>query len=364
LEELAILDDILRAIFPKTKDEYFAGCSVILFGDIALLPPINAGRKCVITSTIADFGAQAQHGFHCFSSFLEVYELRHVFRMDRSDALALRFNQMLSRVRLMSPTQDDLDFLSSLSPADTSISLRLGSTAFCTTQQSAFDYNLRAIQLWKSSASVPVHPVRTGTHEVLYAAIGARVVLLDNINITTGLYAGALGTIRSIIYAQGTRCSCFPECIVVQFDKYWGPSLHPSEPRFVPIFPRRLSFPQGTRNFLPLKLAFGVPGYNCHSLTMSKVVVHIGNGAPVPRLLYLALSRVERISDVQIAYLAPSLCFEDVADVFSKRLLLTELIRLKQLSIATRAQHFSLDSLAEQKGELEVLQCLKKKADY
>ena len=358
LEDLAILDDILRAVFPETGAEYFGGCSVILFGDIAQLPPMS-GHKCVITSTIPDLKAQAQHGFQCFSCFSEVYELRHVFRIDHTDAMASRFNAMLSRIRHMSPTQDDIDFLSGLSPSpDINIPLLLGSTALCTTRFCASDYNFKAIQFLKSISSAPVYSVFTGMQEVLYAAIGARVVLLENINIPAGLYSGALGTIQAIIYAQSPQFSCHPECIVVQFDNFLGPSLHPTEPRFVPVFPIKPSSSLGIHNIFPLQLAFGMTVYKCHSLTMKKIVVHLGNRASMPGSLYVALSRVKRFGDVQIAYLAPSLCFADFANMFSKRLLLAELIRLQELSIATRAQHFSLDVLAELQMELQVLQDL------
>ena len=79
----------------------------------------------------------------------------------------------------------------------------------------------------------------------LYLAKGAKVVLTKNLWSQAGLVNGAQGTVKYIIYAEGSQTSAdtMPDMLLVHFPGYKGPSfLSPEEfpdeeEVLVPIFP-------------------------------------------------------------------------------------------------------------------------------
>src|SRR5438552_2468904 len=88
-------------------------------------------------------------------------------------------------------------------------------------------------------------------------------MLTRNVWQTKGLYNGAIGTIRGLLFNENI-CPLFQLiCIVVAFDEYCGPAITPQDEKIVTIVPETVSFDPhsgktGSRHQLPLVLGWAV----------------------------------------------------------------------------------------------------------
>ena len=114
LELLGILDYYLKAAFPDMQHVLFGGCNVLLIGDPGQLPPVG-GSRCIQEKNVSRSGICAQ-GYLCFLKFIDVFELRQVFRIDPDDSDAESYKALLKRLRLLSPNEEDYQTICSLSP--------------------------------------------------------------------------------------------------------------------------------------------------------------------------------------------------------------------------------------------------------
>ena len=94
-------------------------------------------------------------------------------------------------------------------------------------------------------------------------------MLTKNIWQTKGLYNGALGTIRGIVYADGALPPSLPRFVLVEFDDYRGPRIDPAH-NIVPIVPQTIQFdartgkPEASREQLPLVLGWAMTIHKSH----------------------------------------------------------------------------------------------------
>ena len=128
---------------------------------------------------------------------------------------------------------------------------------------------------------------------VLYLSIGTRVMLRRNLWTSCGLVNGAIGIVTDIVVDP--KEDTFPLCIMVQFDKYYGPTINGS----VPIGPTEAKWIANgqdcKRMLFPLIVAFAITIHKSQGLTLDKVVVDIGENERNLGLAYVALSRVKTI---------------------------------------------------------------------
>ena len=128
---------------------------------------------------------------------------------------------------------------------------------------------------------------------VLYLSIGTRVMLRRNLWTSCGLVNGAIGTITDIVVDP--KEETFPLCIMVQFDKYSGPTINGS----VPIGPTQSKWTFNgqdcKRMQFPLLVAFAITIHKAQGLTLDKVVIEIGENERNLGMTYVALSRVKTI---------------------------------------------------------------------
>ena len=79
----------------------------------------------------------------------------------------------------------------------------------------------------------------------LYARVrlceGARVMLSSNLWTEMGLVNGSMGYVVAILYQPGAKPRALPTAVVVQMNKYDGPTR--GEERCVPICPIELTWP-------------------------------------------------------------------------------------------------------------------------
>jgi ATP-dependent DNA helicase PIF1 len=121
-------------------------------------------------------------------------------------------------------------------------------------------------------------------------------MLTKNVWQIKGLYNGALGTVKAILYAEGAKPPELPRCVLVEFDDYVGPSIIPGE-KIVPIIPAAVPFDsrsgkQGSRQQLPLVLGWATTIHKSQGLTLDRALVDVGVSEINPGATYVACSRV------------------------------------------------------------------------
>jgi ATP-dependent exoDNAse (exonuclease V) alpha subunit len=119
-----------------------------------------------------------------------------------------------------------------------------------------------------SCAAAKCKPADTyrGLETEIMVAIGARVMITNNIWTEMGLTNGAFGVVRHIIFAANVGPPNLPEAIIVEMDEpYSGPCL-PGLPRHVVIAPVSISDPNcmsHSREQFPLTLAWAITICKC-----------------------------------------------------------------------------------------------------
>ena len=116
-----------------------------------------------------------------------------------------------------------------------------------------------------------------------------------------GLVNGSMGTVVAILYRSGGPPD-LPVAVMVQFDKYSGPTW--GGDRCVPIAPVTRTWRSGQRELsrqqLPLRLAWAVTVHKSQGLTLDQAVIDIGEKDFSTGLSFVALSRVRKLQDCLI----------------------------------------------------------------
>jgi len=139
-----------------------------------------------------------------------------------------------------------------------------------------------------------------GLEAVIALCIGARVMLVHNLWVQCGLVNGSVGTVRGIVYKDGTKPPALPLAVLVEFDNFQGPCLQPHN--VIPIPCQTAHWSENgkscARTQLPLTLCWATTIHKSQGLTLEKVVVHLGAKDFCPGLTYVALSRVRKLTDL------------------------------------------------------------------
>ena len=122
-------------------------------------------------------------------------------------------------------------------------------------------------------------------------------MLTKNVWQLKGLYNGALGTVRGIVFGDDIRPPSQPICILIEFDDYCGPSLVPQR-RIVPVVSEIVAFDSqygktGSRQQLPLVLGWAMTIHKSQGLTLNHVVLGIGIKELAFGITYVGCSRVK-----------------------------------------------------------------------
>ena len=156
-------------------------------------------------------------------------------------------------------------------------------------------------------ASTANEEIAGGLHSRLHLCEGARVMLTSNLWTEKGLVNGAMGTIVAILYKTGCKPPSLPEAVVIQMDKYDGPTW--GGERCVPISPIERTWPSSylksnattcKRRQLPLHLVWAITVHKSQRPTLDKAVIDIGQRDFAPGITYVALSRVRNLDDCLI----------------------------------------------------------------
>jgi ATP-dependent DNA helicase PIF1 len=269
---LAVLDKFCKATFCNTTS-VFGHCNVLLIGDIGQLPPVK-GTRCMLTSLPQHMSAATHQGCRVFQSFKQCYELLQVFRI-QNDETSVVFKGILKRLRLLSPNENDYKALHTL------VSSQIGGDTLFTPGEVTTIHSTNAAVDQCNFDCIVSFSQRNGTplshftkQPSLQICIGARITLTSNISVQTGLLNGALGYVTHIIYAQHVSLPSMPQCIIIKFDNYMGPSIDPVHQKCAPTFPCSMSQKGGgTKRMFPLRLAYSMTVHKCQGKTISDKVI-------------------------------------------------------------------------------------------
>jgi len=149
---------------------------------------------------------------------------------------------------------------------------------------------------------------------VLRLAVGAKVMLVANIDVSDGLVNGALGTVRGIITTENQVTS-----ILVKFnsDRVGAAAIQKSHyrqdyPDSVPISRHEATFAIGrnktveaSRAQFPLVLAWATTIHKVQGLTLDQIVVNMKGGRFGAGQVYVAFSRVKSLNSLYIKNFEP-----------------------------------------------------------
>ena len=301
------VDKRLRQAFPHHSQEVFGGCSCLLFGDFGQLPPVM-DLPLYTTDSRTELSDQ---GRAAYQTFQQAVVLDQVMRQAAQDTEQVKFRDILLRLRDAKVTVADWNHLMTRTPTRVQdVSPFATALHLIPTVEAVVNYNvaqlqvsgqpiatIKAVHTGPNAAKAPADDAG-GLEAVICLAKSARVMLTSNLWVDVGLVNGAMGNIQAICYKTGGPPD-LPIAVMVQFDRYSGPTFPDGT---VPIIPLRRCWSssgrQCSRLQLPLKLAWAVTIHKSQGLTLDKVVIDAGKREFSTGLTFVACSRVRQLRDL------------------------------------------------------------------
>ena len=347
-KQLYYIDKRLKEI--KANDRVFGGIVVVLIGDLAQLPPVQAtpayDQRMYMNGNKKDLDSQC--GRKIWSDYFRtVIKLSENKRLDPTDPDAADFNRFLECLADGNVTENQYKQVIKICSRDTlgeqewrERGFNESSTTHLFTRnvdvrkknyeeiQSLNQPILKVIAYNSSATARAKHPdffQQMPNHE--YFSRGAKVLLTKNLKPEYGLANGTTGIVKDFIWNDDDRvvthdnisdaCNLF---VWVDFGKqYSGPSFFDEETYsdrlgWFPIFAlNSTNFEVGKagqqnggykmlgRVMLPLKLAWAWTIHKSQGQTIKeKIVLHLGDDEKTVGLSYVAFSRAKRFSNVGI----------------------------------------------------------------
>ena len=315
----------LQQIKGVSDDAVFGGVSILAVGDLYQLPPVG---QAALFSTVSDSYAQLYGSGSLWVDQFQMIELTEAMRQ-RGDS---PFSELLCRVRTNSCTSDDIDTLKSrIIPSDavnyptqalhvyrlnvdvdSRNALMLDNLAPQSAQYTIKARDARAGQTTHISLSA-ISDKRSetgGLHGILKLAIGARVMLTTNVDVSDGLVNGARGEVVHVV----TNSDGEVTCVLMKFDNstVGHKSIQTSHyrstyPHAVPLAKYEVVFfakgkrgSEITRLQFPLTLAWATTIHKVQGLTLDEIVVDMKGGRFSPGQAYVAFSRVKTLAGLHI----------------------------------------------------------------
>ena len=315
----------LQQIKGVSDDAVFGGVSILAVGDLYQLPPVG---QAALFSTVSDSYAQLYGSGSLWVDQFQMIELTEVMRQ-RGDS---PFSELLCRVRTNSCTSDDIDTLKSIIipndavnyptqalhvyrlnvDVDSRNALMLDNLAPQIAQYTIKARDARAGQTTHISLSA-ISDKRSetgGLHGILKLAIGARVMLTTNVDVSDGLVNGARGEVVHVVTNNDDEVTH----VLVKFDNntVGRKSIQTSQyrsryPHAVPLAKYEVVFfakgkrgSEITRLQFPLTLAWATTIHKVQGLTLDEIVVDMKGGRFSPGQAYVAFSRVKTLEGLHI----------------------------------------------------------------
>ena len=334
-KELYYISERLKQI--KNNDLLFGGLCVVLVGDPAQLPPVQADSLWV--KRLPSTKIEDVHGNTIYNQFSDVVILKENNRLDATDPESTDFYEILESVRDGKMNEKYRQML-----IDKCSMYRMGMQKFAAvgfeddgvsrlfvTNKDSEEYNqtqLLKLQKNNNSKIAKITAVNSvgaksfsnskanGVPNQIFLCVGAKVLLTKNLKQAANLVNGSTGIVKDIIYAENeTPANNLPMYVIVDFgDSYTGESFFGDDVEkrgWVPIKPTVAEFfsygtdkyVQHTRTQIPLKLCWGLTVWKSQGSTFNeKFCINIGTREAEHGLTYVALSRATKLS--QIAFIS------------------------------------------------------------
>ena len=365
IDEMSMVgaDDLYRIhhrftdIFSNTLP--FGGLSIMFVGDMLQLKPVR-GRY--IFAEPANENNALYYNETSLWHGLEAITLKHNHRQGEGS----KFMETLNRMRTGDQNEDDIKLLRSRCITKMSKKFPHDAVNLFYTNPEVNNHNIIKLNKLKtklysikflgdypSTYTPTISKYKTvddtGLCEILKIKVGARVMVVINVNTADSLVNGMIGVVLDILTEPNGKV----RCIIVKFDvekagaeqrkQYSHIADKYKEHNGTPIFRQKVRYhltgagnkPHaviGTCFQFPIKLAFAITGHKMQGQTIkrgSKLVVNWSNRLP-SGLAYVMCSRTESIDDLFIAGQF------DPKKIMANSKALEEAKRLDEISLANR----------------------------
>lgn len=321
----------LQQIKGVAPDVTFGGVSILAVGDLCQLPPVS---QSPLFDTVSDCYAQLYGSGSMWVDEFEMLELDEIMRQ-RDDS---SFAELLCRVRTNECTPADIDTLKSrVTTPDAPdypghalhvyrVNVDVDSRNELMLNNLTSEAEQCAIKACDAVAGQTTHIALSslsgkraetgGLHSVLKLAVGARVMLTVNVDVSDGLVNGARGEVVRIVsnsqHVVTTVLVKFdnPEVGLKAIQSSWYRSAFSSA---VPLSKHEVTFlakgkrgSEVTRLQFPLTLAWATTIHKVQGLTLDEIVVDMKGGRFNPGQDYVAFSRVKTLEGLHILNFNPS----------------------------------------------------------
>ena len=300
----------------------FGGIPIAWCGDGAQLPPVGGSSTyCTKTAKGKSIVGLAKKGYDLWRQITNVIILKETRRQHGP------FSAMLLRLRDGNSTQEDWEYLNLNCAAQHKTQADIDSfkspdtTWLFNTNADNAKHNTQMLKQLRTprvridaehdstaSASKSIEFARRLSPS-LCLSVGAKIMLLWNLNSNIGLVNGATGTVKDWLYKAGEKAPVLPQTLVVEMNEYSGPPFFSGEgqEKWVPFLPQKYMWPaygDGEDHFrtqFPISLAWGLTVWKAQGMTIStKLGYELGNTEPEAGLTYVALSRMTEIQNLYI----------------------------------------------------------------
>ncbi|KAK1261490.1 hypothetical protein QJS04_geneDACA008732 [Acorus gramineus] len=297
------LETIARRVRHRKSDDVWGGIQIIASGDFFQLPPINS------PDPEKEFAFEAD----CWDASFDLQiDLSHVFR--QSDA---KFIELLQCIRLGRCNPDQLRLLdqcrvvqeddgdqwpetvTSLYPLNRDVQ-RVNKQRLEELEREIVVYRAmdRGKNPWRKQLERGIAP------DVLEVCVGARVMLIKNLDVERGLVNGSVGVVTEFVESSGRAISariCPDQLLpVVQFDVGVKVAVKPSS---WDVMEGQVVLAR--RRQVPLILAWAVSVHKCQGMTLDRMHADLSRVFGCG-MVYVVLSRVRSLQGLRLSGFNPS----------------------------------------------------------
>ena len=135
-----------------------------------------------------------------------------------------------------------------------------------------------------------------GLEKVLKLAVGARIMLHKNVDVTKGLVNGSMGTLVDVVYDKHETI----QLLKIKFDLYSSEIDIARDTRKIQIYSNAYLY----RKQFPLTIAYSMTIHKSQGLSLKCVLADVGKSVFSPGMAYVCLSRVTSLDGLHLLNLS------------------------------------------------------------
>ena len=366
IETFEYVDEVLKII--RESVEPFGGIQVLFIGDFYQLPPVE-GVNINNNPEYSLFDSEPQRKY-CFDSPIwEDFRLKNVVLKQNYRQSEKDFIKALSDMRTNCLDEDDIELLKSretnLDTFETNM-LHIFSTNFEADRYNMTKFNMidEPVKIFQSNDGVyrGTKPIYSGFSEnenyvleifgkncradkEIALKLGAKVMLLVNMDFNRGLINGSCGTIQSF---NGST-------ITIKFDN--GETADIPRHKFEYYYHDKL---YAERTQFPLKLAYGITIHKSQGMTLDKLVVDCSRIFERGQA-YVAMSRVKTLDGLYLRNFTKDKVMVDerVAEFYSNLEEVGEVEPIAQLTFNLDEEDDEKPQISDEDAKQIIIDCVR-----